>query len=166
MTAIDTRSQDLSQQTFKMNDAEFNRHKEDVTKINHEMFEAKDVRTPRQSLGKDDFLQLLMKQLAYQDPMAPMEDKEFIAQMAQFSSLEQMTAMSQGFTKLSGDFSRIADMISGSAATGALGKSVELTNGDSAVQGVVRAVTRGGNPQVLINGNYYNWDQVTKVFEE
>ncbi|RSL32852.1 flagellar hook assembly protein FlgD [Salibacterium salarium] len=46
-------------------------------------------------LGKNDFLEILMVQLQNQDPMNPMDDKEFVSQMAQFSSLEQMTNMSE-----------------------------------------------------------------------
>lgn len=114
---------------------------------------------PTQELGKDDFIKILITQLTHQDPSAPMEDKEFIAQMAQFSSLEQMTNMAQ-------DFSKLANVLSGTEASAALGRSVEIAQGDQVVQGVVKAVSRGGAPQVLVNGTYYDWDQVTKVFKE
>jgi len=44
-------------------------------------------------LGREAFLQLLVTQLAHQDPMQPQSDSEFIAQLAQFSSLEQLTTI-------------------------------------------------------------------------
>jgi flagellar basal-body rod modification protein FlgD len=113
----------------------------------------------KQSLGKDDFLKLLITQLTYQDPTSPMEDKEFIAQMAQFSSLEQMTSMAQ-------DFSRLASMISGQESSSSLGKNVEIVEGDRVIQGTVKAITRGGDPEVMVNGNYYAWANVAKVYEE
>jgi len=56
-------------------------------------------------LDRNSFLKLLIAQLQNQDPMKPMEDKEFISQLAQFSSLEQMQNLSQDFSKFSGDFS-------------------------------------------------------------
>jgi|TergutMp193P3_1026864.scaffolds.fasta_scaffold00264_23 flagellar basal-body rod modification protein FlgD len=117
-------------------------------------------RQPSQSLGKDDFLKILITQLSFQDPTAPMEDKQFIAQMAQFSTLEQMTSMA-------GDFSKLTSMLMGNEASSALGKNVELTvAGENTVQGVVQAVTRGQKPQVLVNGSFYDWDQVIRVFAE
>ncbi|MDR1378969.1 MAG: flagellar hook assembly protein FlgD [Synergistaceae bacterium] len=53
-------------------------------------------------LGKDAFLKLLIAELSNQDPMNPMSDRDFIAQMAQFSSLEQMTNMNTELEKMSG----------------------------------------------------------------
>ena len=97
--------------------------------------------------------------------MAPMENTEFVAQMAQFSSLRYMNDMSEGFAKLSANFARIADVLSGSEATAALGRPVELINNGTTIRGTVEAVTRGKIPQVMVNGAYYDWDQVIQVSE-
>jgi flagellar basal-body rod modification protein FlgD len=88
-----------------------------------------------------------------------MEDKEFIAQMAQFSSLEQMTSMA-------GDFAKLTQMLMAGEATSALGKSVEITDGEKVVQGKVNAVNRGEIPMILVNGENYPWEKVTRVYEE
>ncbi|MCL2093186.1 MAG: flagellar hook assembly protein FlgD [Treponema sp.] len=115
--------------------------------------------SPNQSMGKDDFLRILITQLRHQDPTAPMQDTEFIAQMAQFSSLEQMSNMAA-------DFARMAQMLQQSDAASVLGKGVELNLGDDQViQGVVQAVTRDEMPQILVNGVYFNWDMVTRIFD-
>ena len=53
----------------------------------------------RSGMGKDAFLQLLVNQLRNQDPLNPVNDKEFLAQMAQFSTLEQMQNLNQSFEK-------------------------------------------------------------------
>ncbi len=55
-------------------------------------------KTSDDSLGKDQFLKILVTQLRNQDPMQPMQDRDFIAQMAQFSSVEQLMNMSNELT--------------------------------------------------------------------
>ena len=110
-------------------------------------------------LGKDDFLKLLITQLQNQDPTSPMENTEFISQMAQFSSLEQMTNMSSSFAKM-------AAFINSSEAANTLGKTVELDTGDATVQGIVEGATRGENPQVLVNGMYYSMDKIKAVYAD
>ena len=114
------------------------------------------TKAPQQSMDKDDFMKILITQLQNQDPTKPMEDKEFIAQMAQFSSLEQMTNMSSQFSELSAT-------LKGAQALNLIGREVELVNGDSLVQGTVEAVTGGAYPQLLVNGAYYDYDDITKV---
>ena len=54
----------------------------------------------QKELGKDAFLQLLVTQMTHQDPTQPQADGEFIAQLAQFSSLEQLTSMTSQLTKI------------------------------------------------------------------
>lgn len=59
----------------------------------------KERKTGSDILGKDDFLKILMTQLQNQDPLNPMQDKDFIAQMATFSSLEQMMNMGKSIDR-------------------------------------------------------------------
>lgn len=57
-------------------------------------------RTPSPDLGKDEFLKILMTQLQNQDPLSPMDDREFISQMTTFSSLEQIMNMASSIDML------------------------------------------------------------------
>ena len=78
--------------------------------------------TATNDLGKDAFLKLLIAELSNQDPLNPMEDREFISQMATFSSLEQMQNMNNTLTS-------IAEVNKFSAAN-YVGKAVAFTNDD------------------------------------
>ena len=109
-------------------------------------------------LGTDDFMKILITQLTHQDPTEPMKDTEFIAQMAQFSTLEQITNMTSDFNKLAG-------ILSSSQALGLLGKSVEIFDGEEIINGVVEEVSGREVPQVLVNGQYYDFNRVDKVRE-
>ncbi|MFH1677050.1 MAG: flagellar hook capping FlgD N-terminal domain-containing protein [bacterium] len=55
------------------------------------------ARTPSNELDKQDFLELLIKQMANQDPLDPMENSEFVSQLAQFGALEQSINLNESF---------------------------------------------------------------------
>lgn len=108
----------------------------------------------RDTLGKDDFLKLLITQLRYQDPMNPVDDREFIAQMAQFSSLEQM----QNMNKLLEEFTGAQHAMSMFAqATNLIGKNVKVDRGDGEYRtGVVEAVRFSmAGPVIIVDGRDY-----------
>jgi flagellar basal-body rod modification protein FlgD len=115
-------------------------------------------RAARTELGKDEFLKLLITQLSHQDPTRPLEDREFVAQMAQFSALEQMTNMN-------GEFAKVLGLLARSQAVALLGKTVEITQGPGTISGRVEAVSGSQYPQVLVDGRYYDVSQVLSVKE-
>lgn len=111
------------------------------------------------NLGAQDFLKLLTVQLQNQDPLKPMEDTDFIAQMANFSSLETMSELNSNFAS----FSQSAQQ---SAAQTYLGKQVTLSTLDgSSVSGQATAVSRGEKGDILltVNGTDYPLSFVQRV---
>ena len=116
-------------------------------------------RVASDELGKDDFLKLLITQLTHQDPTEPMDDREFIAQMAQFSTLEQMT-------NLSAEFERLRGLLQSGLAVSLLGKTVDIVLGSATITGQVDEVTTGQYPQVLVNGFYYDYGNVQRIRTE
>jgi flagellar basal-body rod modification protein FlgD len=99
------------------------------------------------ALGKDDFLKLLVGQLRNQDPLNPTSDTDFIAQMAQFSQLEQTSNMASANDKL------IAEQ-RGARAVALLGKTVTYPDATgAATTGVVERVEwASGKPSLTVGG--------------
>lgn len=110
------------------------------------------------TLDQGDFLTLLAKQFQTQDPMKPMEDTSFIAQMAQFTSLQQTSTMSQDIAKL------LANQ-SSATANSYIGRNVTVDLGDgSTTSGNVSAVDAStGSPLLVIDGKYYDLSSVLLV---
>lgn len=110
-------------------------------------------------LGKDDFLKLLVTQLTYQDPIDPVADTEFIAQLAQFSSLEQMHNVGEQVGRLADAQVMLGGM--GQAAS-LLGREVSVLHPESGerVQGTVEAARFvDGVPVLVVDGHSYSlWD--------
>ena len=79
---------------------------------------------PGGELGKDEFLQLLVAQLRYQDPLNPADPQEFASQLAQFSSLEQMLNISEGIQSMALANVGLADEVRAGTALSAIGQEV------------------------------------------
>jgi len=96
-------------------------------------------------LGKNDFLKLLLAQLQNQDPLKPMEDKEFITQLAQFRSLEEMENLNTAMLAL-------LDMEQVTQASSLIGKTVQAQTAPNQepIVGVVSEVDLSEGAAVLI----------------
>jgi flagellar basal-body rod modification protein FlgD len=110
----------------------------------------------QQTLTQNDFLQLLVAQMENQDPMDPQSDTDMAAQMAQFTSLTQSTAMSSSLSALQ------ANSLIGSTVT------VSTDSKGDSTSGVVQSVALGaessdGTPQIIINGTGYDLSSILSV---
>src|SRR5436190_14477872 len=104
-----------------------------VNPVNNSSTTSQPKSSAGQTLGKDDFLKLLVGQLQHQDPLAPSDDQQWIGQMAQFSQLEQMTNTAET-TK------QIADTLGKNGALGLIGHTVTYDGDDGPVTGKVEQV--------------------------
>ena len=105
----------------------------------------------QQTLTQNNFLQLLVSQMENQDPLDPQSDTQMAAQMAQFTSLQQTTAMSSSLSMMQ------ADTLVGSTV------NVQVDSKTSA-SGVVSGVALvSGTPEVMVNGTDYALSQITPI---
>jgi len=81
-------------------------------------------------MGKDDFLKMLVAQLKHQDPMNPMEGQEFAAQLAQFSSVEQLVQLNQQYETQAESTAALAESLANNGALSTIGRTV-LAVGDA-----------------------------------
>ncbi len=119
---------------------------------------AKQAAENNSQLQMDDFLQLLTSQITNQDPLEPMKDTEFISQMANIASLEQMQQFTQGFSKF-------ADSHGEMLAQSYLGNHVILNNGIREISGKVDAVEKleDGSIRLEVGGESYDPKDVSRV---
>ena len=116
-------------------------------------------KTAQDAMGMEDFLRLLTTQIANQDPMEPMKDTEFIAQMASISSVEQMQQFATSFKDFTASHREIA-------AQAYLGKQVTAQTGDQMpVTGIAQAVEKGSSGELLVtvDGRTYPASSITKI---
>ena len=122
------------------------------------------VKRDPNELGKDQFLQLLITQLRYQDPISPVDDKEFIAQMAQFGSLEQMQNLNTNMSEMMLAQQKLTSL---GQATQMIGKSVELfTHEGENIFGQVSGVQfKNGWPEIIVDGKLYDFGEIVAIRE-
>ena len=99
------------------------------------------------ALGKDQFLKLFVAQLQHQDPMNPMNDSEFMGQMASFSTLEQVS-------NLAAANERIASNLTSTSAIGLIGRTISYVDANDEIQTgkVDKVTTAGGKPMLTVDG--------------
>lgn len=98
--------------------------------------------TSANSLNLEDFLRVLTTQLTYQDPLKPLDNQEFMAQLAQFTSLEQTQQLNRKIEVLIGNQSALQSV-------GLIGRTVDIQASGGNLTGTVRSISFSGDVPVL-----------------
>lgn len=120
---------------------------------------------PNGALGKNAFLQLLVAQMKNQDPLQPKDNSQMVAQLAQFSSLEQMTNINSTETKVLSAINSLQTVMSMAYEHQMIGTNVTVDDGQgNKVSGQVSSIQfNQGTPEVVVNGNAYPMTQVVSM---
>ena len=94
------------------------------------------------SLGIQDFMKILLTQLNYQDPMKPMDNQQFMAQMAQFTTLQQTQQLNANIEKLVANQAALQSV-------GLIGKTVSIAQNSGSLSGVVTSLNLTGDTPSL-----------------
>ena len=95
-------------------------------------------------VSQQDFLRILLTQLNFQDPLKPVDNEQFIAQLAQFTSLEQTR-------ELTDNVSTLLSIQASTQSIGLLGKTVDVASGSGAVTGTVTTIQfASGQPTLTV----------------
>lgn len=112
------------------------------------------------NLGKDDFLKILSAQLQYQDPMSSGDNTEFIAQMAQFSALEQMQ-------NLNNSFMGMMQTLNVQFGSELVGKNVTIEVEGDNIEGIVEKVKLNSDGiQISVDGKDYFMNDIIEISNE
>ncbi|MCL6548379.1 MAG: flagellar hook capping protein [Alicyclobacillus sp.] len=115
-------------------------------------------------LDKNAFLQLLVTQMRYQDPLQPQDNTQFLAQLAQFTALEQMSNVAQSEQSVLQAATALQQLATVAVEQRLIGSQVTVQDGDSVVTGQVTGIRfSGGDPELVIGGNTYPLSAVQEV---
>lgn len=135
----------------------------DVTSLNsgtiNSTGQSTQVKNKSSAMGKDEFLKLLVTQLKNQDPLKPMDNKDFIAQTAQFTSMEQMK-------NVNSNLKESLQMQKLSQVGGLVNKKVKVldSNTGKEVTGIIEKIKMADSgPQLVIDGKKHEMGSIKEV---
>lgn len=153
----------------------------EITNLQNQTAFTQSNTTDRKTSSKNDssmFLNLMLQQLKNQDPTQPTDNTEWLSQLAQYSSLEQMTQMNTGLTNCMNYISAMyKDMAMNAEITQTLsmvGKEVTITVPDEKDSSKTTEITgkvteanfKDGTGKVKVNGEYYSISNITSIREK
>ena len=131
----------------------------EVTNIGTSYEEQKAAAKDNSSVDKEQFLQLLVAQMQYQDPLEPTDNTEYVSQLATFSELEQMQNMAKS-TDMARAQALVGKNVTVNSTNSVTGITTEMTGKVESV------ISKSSGSYVVINGEMYDLDDVVQVLDD